>query len=109
MKTRVRYMRLIVFFDLPMETLPQRREYSRFRKWLVKNGYLMMQKSVYAKLAIDGRMVATLVQRLEANKPKEGIVQALQVTEKQYASIHCIVGGSVTREELSTTDALVVL
>lgn len=56
MSERVRFMRLMVFFDLPTETAPQRREYNRFHRFLLKNGYLMLQKSVYTKLAIDGRM-----------------------------------------------------
>lgn len=102
-------MRLIVFFDLPMDTAPQRRSYARFRKYLVKNGYLMMQKSVYSKLAIDGRMVDVLVARLSENKPPEGLVQVLQVTEKQYAGVVNIIGGRARREELDTTDGLVVL
>ena len=45
-------MRIIIFFDLPIETVQDRREYSRFHKYLVKNGFLMMQKSVYCKLAL---------------------------------------------------------
>ena len=102
-------MRLIVFFDLPMDTAPQRRSYARFRKYLVKNGYLMMQKSVYSKLAIDGRMVDALVARLSENKPPEGLVQVLQVTEKQYAGVVNIIGWRARREELDTTDGLVVL
>lgn len=109
MSERVRYMRLIVFFDLPTETAPQRREYARFRKNLIKSGYLMVQKSVYAKLAIDGRMVQAQLARLAENKPAEGLVQALQVTEKQYASMSCISGGGGEREELETTDELVVI
>ena len=109
MGERVRYMRLFVFFDLPIETAPQRREYARFRKYLVKSGYLMIQKSVYAKLAINGRMIGSLLDNLEQNKPAEGLVQALQVTEKQYASIRCILGEAGQREELESTDGLVVL
>ena len=109
MSERVRFMRLVVFFDLPTETAPQRREYARFRKYLLKNGYLMLQKSVYTKLAIDGRMVDALIARLEENKPAEGLVQALQVTEKQYSDIVCIVGGGDVREELESTEGLVVL
>lgn len=109
MSERVRFMRLIVFFDLPTETAPQRREYARFRKFLLKNGYLMLQKSVYTKLAIDGRMYSSLVARLEENKPPEGLVQAMLITEKQYADMVCIVGGGEIREEIENTDALVVL
>lgn len=109
MSERVRFMRLMVFFDLPTDTAPQRREYGRFHRFLLKNGYLMLQKSVYAKLAIDGRMFSALVARLEENKPSEGIVQALLVTEKQYENIVFIAGGREVREELETTDGLVVL
>ena len=46
-----RYMRIIVMFDLPVTTASDRREYTRFRKYLIKNGFLMMQESVYCKLA----------------------------------------------------------
>ena len=102
-------MRLIVFFDLPIDTAPQRRAYSRFRRWLIKNGYLMMQESVYSKLAVDGRMVDSLLIRLAENRPPEGLVQALQVTEKQYASITDIVGETGETEELQSLDSLVVI
>lgn len=102
-------MRLIVFFDLPTETSIQRKQYARFRKYLVRNGYLMMQKSVYSKLAIDGKMADALAVRLKENKPPEGLVQVLQVTEKQYAGIRYIAGREDAKEELNNTEGLVVL
>ena len=46
-------MRVIVFFDLPTESLDDRREYRKFRKFLVKKGFLMMQESVYSKIALN--------------------------------------------------------
>lgn len=102
-------MRLIVFFDLPVETAPQRRAHARFRRFLLKNGYLMMQESVYSKLAVDGRMTGALIARLQENKPPEGLVQVLQVTEKQYSGITNIVGGGAAREEVDSTEGLIVL
>lgn len=45
-------MRVMVFFDLPTETPADRREYGRFRRFLVKSGFLMLQESVYCKLAL---------------------------------------------------------
>jgi CRISPR-associated protein Cas2 len=45
-------MRVLVFFDLPVVTGEQRRAYVKFRKFLVKNGFLMLQESVYCKLAL---------------------------------------------------------
>lgn len=45
-----RFMRIFVFFDLPMDSLEEKREYRKFRKALIKNGFIMMQESVYCKL-----------------------------------------------------------
>lgn len=41
-------MRVVVFFDLPTETAEERRDYRRFRAALLKNGFFMMQESVYS-------------------------------------------------------------
>ncbi len=46
-------MRIILFFDLPSVTYSDQKEYSKFHKFLIKNGYIMMQESVYAKLALN--------------------------------------------------------
>ena len=48
-----KFMRLIVFFDLPMQTDREKKEYARFHKYLVRNGFIMMQKSVYSRLVIN--------------------------------------------------------
>ena len=42
-----RFMRMIVFFDLPTKTTADLREYRKFRKLLITNGFVMMQTSVY--------------------------------------------------------------
>ena len=44
------FMRLILFFDLPVVSKEDRRIYATFRKYLIKNGYIMMQYSVYCKI-----------------------------------------------------------
>lgn len=44
-----RFMRMFIFFDLPVITTENRRNYARFRKFLIKNGFIMMQESVYCK------------------------------------------------------------
>ena len=53
-------MRVIVFFDLPTLTSENRREYTKFRKFLIKNGFLMMQESVYTKMALN-QMEITII------------------------------------------------
>lgn len=45
-----RFMRIIVMFDLPVVTSAERQEYTKFRKFLLKSGFIMMQESVYTKI-----------------------------------------------------------
>lgn len=87
-----RYMRIIVMFDLPMETATERKDYALFRKYLVKNGFLMLQQSIYCKLAQNSVAAENIVAAVRRNKPKDGLVQVLSITEKQYSKIEYIVG-----------------
>lgn len=87
-----RFMRLIVMFDLPTETSQQRREYRLFRKALVQNGFLMLQESVYCRLLLTPSSKLTAMGAVRKAKPKEGMVLALSVTEKQFAAMEFVVG-----------------
>ena len=87
-----RFMRIIVFFDLPTETAKDRKIYNKFRKFLINEGFLMMQESVYAKLALNNSIVNSIKDKINKNKPPKGIVQLLVITEKQFSSIEYIVG-----------------
>ena len=49
---RVRYMRLIVFFDLPVQTAKQRKDYRLFRKFLLKDGYLHLLSTTALQLVL---------------------------------------------------------
>lgn len=85
-------MRLLIFFDLPVETSKNRREYSRFHKFLIKNGFIMMQKSVYSKLVINNVTSSAVRAKISKNLPPEGIIELLEVTENQFAKIEYLVG-----------------
>ena len=101
-------MRLLVMFDLPMETLDDQRNYRQFRKALIKSGFVMMQESVYTKLMVSPSANVTIMQTLRKNKPPRGFVCALEVTEKQFAAMECLVGESHS-EVLNTDERLVIL
>ena len=101
-------MRVLVFFDLPVTTGENRREYRRFRKFLLKNGFLMLQESVYCKLALNRTAVNAIVDNVHKNKPEEGLVQLLTVTEKQYSKMDIIIG-DVKSEVLDSDERLVIL
>lgn len=87
-----RFLRMLVFFDLPTETKQDRREYTRFRRFLIKNGFIMLQESVYCKLLLHATAQKLLRAALQKNKPPSGLVQILTITEKQFARIEYLVG-----------------
>ncbi len=101
-------MRVIVFFDLPVLTEQNRREYRAFRKMLIKSGFMMMQESVYCKLAQNNSAADAIVENVKKNKPSNGLVQAIRVTEKQYSKMDFIVGQG-TKDILDTDERLVIL
>ena len=87
-----RYMRVLVFFDLPVETIENKRDYRRFRRTLVKNGFLMLQESVYCRIALNQNVAASIVTVIRNNKPPKGLVQILVITEKQFSKMEYIIG-----------------
>lgn len=108
-KERIRYMRLIVFFDLPVETAAQRKQYRLFRKFLIKEGYLMLQESVYAKLVTNDAATSGAIMRLRQNRPTSGLVQVLKVTEKQFSTMVDITGKRDSYDEIDTMEEFLIL
>lgn len=68
----------------------------------------MVQESVYSKLALNSTVVNLISESIRKNKPKEGLVQLLVVTEKQYNNIEYIIGES-KKEVIDTDERLVIL
>lgn len=85
-------MRILLFFDLPNITSEDKREYRRFRKFLIQEGFFMMQESVYCKLLLNQTTLRTTKDRIDRNKPKKGLVQFISITEKQYQSMEYVIG-----------------
>ena len=85
-------MRVMVFFDLPVETLENKRDYRNFRKFLIKKGFMMLQESVYCKLALNQTVANAIIQSVKNNKPGEGLVVILSITEKQFSKMEYICG-----------------
>jgi CRISPR-associated protein Cas2 len=85
-------MRMLVFFDLPTLTAEDRRNYRDFRKMLIRNGFLMLQESVYCKLLMNSTAQFAMAEIIRAYRPPSGVVQMLTVTEKQFAKMEYITG-----------------
>ena len=85
-------MRVIVMFDLPTDTSLDRRHYRWFRKYLIDEGFVMMQESIYTKICINMHAVERVELNITKNKPPKGIVQVMIVTERQFAGMKLVVG-----------------
>ncbi|MGO1356549.1 CRISPR-associated endonuclease Cas2 [Alkalibacterium gilvum] len=104
-----RFMRLMLFFDLPMNTRSERRTYARFRKYLIKNGFTMVQFSVYSKIFPNRSSLDTYMMTLRQNLPKHGSIRAMAVTEKQYNKMYLLVGDQTLTEQTLTDNTMVIL
>lgn len=101
-------MRTIIFFDLPNVYTNDKRNYTKFRRFLINEGFIMMQESVYSKLMMNTQQIQLLIQRIKRNAPKKGTIQVLNVTENQYAQIEYIIGSNNTKI-LDNEERLVII
>ena len=100
-------MRVLVMFDLPSVSPEEMRAYRAFRKFLLKSGFIMVQESVYSKLALNMTVANGIISNIRKNSPETGLVQLLVVTEKQYGKMEFIVGNRQS-EILESDERLVV-
>lgn len=92
-------MRILVFFDLPVVTKTERRAYTVFRRFLLNDGYDMIQFSVYGRIVNGADAEAKHLKRLIDNLPPAGSVRVLTVTEKQFAAMKLLVGLPLFQEK----------
>ena len=103
-----RFMRLLVFFDLPTETALDRKNYRKFRKGLIRNGFFMMQESVYCRMVLNQTSQKTVISNIYKIRPPRGLVQVLTVTEKQFSNMQCITG-TFQSDLIDSDERLVIL
>ena len=80
-----RYMRLLLMFDMPTDTASDRKAYRKFRKFLINEGFIMHQFSVYSKILLNDTANKAMLARLKQNNPQRGLITLLNVTEKQFS------------------------
>lgn len=106
---RMRFMRIIVMYDLPVGEAQERHEYSKFRQFLVGDGYTRLQNSVYTRLAVDTKNADAAIVRLKANLPEAGLVQVLRVSEASFCSMLTLCGIPSDEGHLVTGEDFIVL
>lgn len=103
-----RFMRIILFFDLPSVTKTDHREYTRFKKILEMKGFFMLQESVYTKLALNQSVVDATMKEIKQKVPKDGLISVLVITEQQFSSIEHILG-EVSTEQIMSDERIIKL
>lgn len=101
-------MRMMVFFDLPTVTKAERRAYTLFRRFLLNDGYDMIQFSIYGRILNGNDAEEKHMKRLVTNLPPEGSIRVLTVTEKQYAGMKLLVGLPLFQEKKVNSSQIVL-
>ena len=104
-----KFMRMLVFFDLPVTTAAERKAATKFRNFLLKDGYYMVQFSVYSRVCNGTEAVEKHSKRLKASLPKCGSVRLLTITEKQYQNMLILLGEMSVNEKPFQAEQLTFL
>jgi CRISPR-associated protein Cas2 len=84
MNSPYRIMWILLFFDLPTTTPEDRKAYTRFRKALLDDGFVMLQYSVYGRSCPSSENAEVHLKRVKAIVPGEGQVRIMMLTSKQF-------------------------
>ena len=102
-------MRMIVMYDLPTITKTDTKIAQQFHNFLLNQGYIMMQFSVYMKLCQNYDSVRIQSKKLKQTLPPRGNVRLLTITEKQYQSMEMLVGAVSLDEKYAKIDFIIEL
>lgn len=100
--TSYRFMRAMVIFDLPVVTKKERKLATSFRRFLLDDGFEMLQYSVYTRLCPDRDNAYTHLDRIKKAAPDSGSIRMLMLTEHQFTSM-CVVAGDKSTQEIKNT------
>ena len=101
-------MRLLILFDIPTKTRENKKNYATFRKNLIKNGFIMLQYSVYVRICHEEYSAMKHIDRIKMVVPPTGSVRAIILTEKQYKKMIFLVGQPRIEEIKITNDQLLL-
>lgn len=94
-----KFMRVLVMFDMPTQTKKDRKNYAKFRKQLIKAGFMMLQYSVYMRICKGTTSANNHLDRLNLILPPKGHIRALVITEKQFDNMRLLLGKQSENEK----------
>lgn len=85
---------IMALFDLPVGTKTERRRATKFREFLLDEGFLMMQFSCYIRFSGSREFAEAVTNRVGRACPKSGKVDVIWFTDKQYTNIRTYRGAA---------------
>lgn len=101
-------MRILIILN-PTNKWGTKTEYTKLRKFLIKDGYIRIAPEVFMRITQNRKSTEKHYRRLEGYAPKTGTVRVLRLTEKQYSNIHIIVQEYDRQEEMVGKNCHVML
>lgn len=92
---------IVAMFDLPTDTKAARKHYTQFRKSLLKDGFGMMQYSVYIRHCASEENATVHFERVKKSLPPDGEIRLIQITDKQFGRMEVFYGKRRKKTELA--------
>lgn len=103
-----KFMRVLLMFDVPVKSKKEQKYATKFRNELIKQGFFMMQFSVYMKICKGVVSAKSAVERVRGILPPLGNVRALIITEKQFDNMQILLGSAGFNERMNDDKNLVL-
>ncbi|MBN2170600.1 MAG: CRISPR-associated endonuclease Cas2 [Candidatus Krumholzibacteriota bacterium] len=87
-----RAMWLFAMFDLPVKKAKDRKNYMQFRKALIREGFMMLQYSVYARYCASEDRALNVRRRVQSMLPPKGQIRLVSITDRQFGKMHVFQG-----------------
>lgn len=96
-----KFMRVLVMFDMPTMNKEDRKNYTKFRKQLIKSGFMMLQYSVYMRICKGIASANNHLDKVGLMIPPKGHIRGLILTEKQFDNMRLLLGKPSKNEKVN--------
>lgn len=99
-------MRVLLMFDVPTKTKQECKNATKFRNSLIKEGFFMMQYSVYTRVCKGIVSAKATIKKVKTIVPPYGNIRSLIITEKQFDSMEILLGCESFNEKVNEPKSL---
>ena len=90
---------IVLMFDLPTATKAEQSQANKFRQRILKEGFSMLQFSVYIRACISYDHMKKKTKHIESIIPHHGNVRVIFITDKQWEKSICAIGKDYQKDK----------